>query len=364
MKVAKIKSFGKVRDVISVEETDEFPIPTVQKGSKQLLVQIAACSLSPSDTRMHTGDADLMKTPKSWPFVPGGDIAGIVKAIDEADPQPRFKVGDWIIGTWDMFGAGGLAEYSLVDSKFAFRKPEEITAVEAAALANSSGHALRTVRYCAKIKKGDRVLILGCSGGIGTALVQLCRMAGASYIAGTGSDEGFMQNLGLDKVINYTKESQNWWQTAEWKESGNRLDVIIDCAEGNIGWKRACSSGVLKSRFKGGRFVGVMPQEWVIIMHTTWQAMKWGGKMFGRKYLNVFTPWRPHYKLKLSIPQMELLEEVAAMAGDGRLKVYVDDESPHPFTTEGVQRAYTKLEDRKGHGKIVVEVNPSLDNST
>jgi len=83
-----------------------------------LLVKVKACSLSPGDCRMLGGHKDLICTPEkcgsSWPYVPGLDVFGVVEDVDSNLKEAKFKVGDEIIGTWDIVGLGGMAEYALV----------------------------------------------------------------------------------------------------------------------------------------------------------------------------------------------------------------------------------------------------------
>lgn len=165
------------------------PIPVITPGSGNILVRVKACSFSPSDYRMMSGEADLIKKPKSWPYIPGESpsllppkhpchdltVSLCHKAAMCAEPCSRstlrirparssqvaaapstyttlasvsFSVichpsGDSIVGTWDLFGIGGLAEYTLIASKKAALKPLTISDVDGAALANSASHAVQ-----------------------------------------------------------------------------------------------------------------------------------------------------------------------------------------------------------------------------
>ena len=153
---------------------------------------------------MLSGDVAIVKSP-GFPYVPGLSVCGQV-----VEPVPPFAAGDWVVatqgGVYGAFGVGGLAEYALVDAAMAVRKPESIGCVEAAALANSAGHALQALR-AAGVRPGDRVLILGGSGGVGTAAVQLAKTAefGASFVAATSSDTALLARLGVDRPIDYTR---------------------------------------------------------------------------------------------------------------------------------------------------------------
>jgi NADPH:quinone reductase-like Zn-dependent oxidoreductase len=167
MKAALASGYGEPAEVLTVQP-DGKPRPTLGPDAKDtLLIRVLACSLSPSDWRTLSGDARLLKKPAAFPYVPGGDVCGIVEEVhpDEAE----YKVGDVVIGSWTLFGENGLAEYYLLDKKMATKKPEGMSAVEAAAMANSLVHAHQTFLQ-AEVKAGERVLVLGGSGGMGSIL--------------------------------------------------------------------------------------------------------------------------------------------------------------------------------------------------
>jgi len=172
--------------VLPRQVATDVPAPTLggatkaaaPRKTKKLLIGVRACSLSPSDYRMLSGDCALVKTTRV-PFVPGGDIAGVVLE-SESD---EFATGDAVIATWGpFFGEGGLAERAAVDATLAapFFPSDRLGFVEAAALANSAPRALVAVEQF--VRAGDRVLVLGGSGGMGTMLVQLAKRAGASRV--------------------------------------------------------------------------------------------------------------------------------------------------------------------------------------
>jgi len=154
------------------------PKPIVKPGSGNVLVKVHACSFSPSDYRMMSGDTNLIKKPKAWPYIPGmsdppslyrpgsvvsildglhraipsqthcascagGDVCGTVMEVDPSDKKCIFKAGDSIVGTWDLFGIGGLAEYTLVSTKNAALLPPAVDPVVGAAMANSASHAVQ-----------------------------------------------------------------------------------------------------------------------------------------------------------------------------------------------------------------------------
>ena len=144
MRSVLAKSFGRPEDVLYMAA--EHPRPVLKHGSGKLLVRVLTMSISPGDWRTLSGSATLVRNP-AFPYVPCHDICGVVVEIDPASKKSRFSVGDTVIGTWDMMASGGLAEYALVDSNLAVHKPDDVSTVDAAALANSAGHALEAVKH-------------------------------------------------------------------------------------------------------------------------------------------------------------------------------------------------------------------------
>lgn len=292
-----------------------------------------------------------MCNPKEWPYIPGGDVCGTVESVPSNCND--FKVGDKVVATWDMFGLGGLAQYTKVNPKKTVKLPDGLSVEEGAALANSASHALKIVTR-AKVKEGDRVLVLGGSGGVGTLIVQLLNNKNCSYVAATSTNEDLMKELGVDMVIDYTKG--NWYEEKDWQTS--KFDCIIDCAVGVRAWN-SCNS-VLKNRRAGGRFVAVVHNDWHISGKHYSDVFGMLLPPFGRQLYNVVRCTTPKYLVYLNEPSKESMAEVMELAGGGGskkvLKLVLDPESPHPFTTQGVRDAWNKHIARKGHGKIVISV--------
>jgi NADPH:quinone reductase-like Zn-dependent oxidoreductase len=188
---------------------------------------------SPYLVRMMAG----LRKPKSAAM--GVDMAGQVEAVGKN--VTRFRAGD------EVFGArhGALAEYvSGTDESFFVAKPHGISFEQAAAVNMAGTTALQGLRDKGQIKSGQRVLIVGASGGVGTFAVQIAKAFGA-HVTAVCSTRNVDQarSLGADEVIDYTKE--------DFTRIGRRWDVILDVA----------SSGSLSSRRRilepNGTLVGV-----------------------------------------------------------------------------------------------------------
>ena len=129
---------------------------------------------------------------------------------------------------------------------------------QSAALANSAQWAQCAVAL-AGIMPGDRVLVLGGTGGVGTVCVQLAKQAGA-FVAATSSDVALLTELGVDRPIDYRAEE--WSAAADLRAAP--LDAVIDLAEGYASYLRAARAGVLKPRTRGGRWVAAVWNDWHI----------------------------------------------------------------------------------------------------
>jgi NADPH:quinone reductase-like Zn-dependent oxidoreductase len=147
----------------------------------------------------------------------GYDVAGRVEAVGaNADP---FRPGDEVFGTCH----GSFAEYAVARADRLAAKPDEVSFEQAAATPTSGYTALQAVRDHGKVKAGQRVLIIGAGGGVGTFAVQIAKADGAEVtgVCGTAKTE-LVRSIGADHVIDYTKE--------DFTDHGNRYDVILDTA--------------------------------------------------------------------------------------------------------------------------------------
>ena len=193
----------------------------------EVLVNIHAASLNAYDWHLLTADIFLSRTasglfkPKSTMI--GADIAGQVEAVGKNIKQ--FKPGDEVFGDLASWGGGGFAEYVSVPENALVLKPTNLSFEEAAAIPMAAVTALQGLRDEGKVQSGQKVLINGASGGVGTFAVQLAKYFGAEVTAVCSTrNQELAQTLGADHVIDYTKEN--------FTESGKEYDLIL-AANGN-----------------------------------------------------------------------------------------------------------------------------------
>ncbi|MAT45640.1 MAG: alcohol dehydrogenase [Anaerolineaceae bacterium] len=173
----------------------EKPVP----NADEVLVKVVTVSINAADYRsMRMGSI-----PKRKIF--GSDIAGRVEAVGKN--IQKFKVGDEVFGDLSSYGFGGFAEYVTAPENLLALKPAGVSFTEAAAVPMAALTALQGLRNLGKIKPGQKVLIHGAGGGVGTFAVQLAKYFGTEVTAVCGPHNvDLIRSLGADYVIDYSKE--------------------------------------------------------------------------------------------------------------------------------------------------------------
>ena len=201
-------------EVLEAQEIDKPEI-----GDNEVLVRVHAASIHVGDWILMTGSPFVMRLatglrkPKNR--VPGTDVAGTVEAVGKDVTQLR--PGDEVFG----WGAGAFAEYATATEDQFVRKPANLTFEEAASVGVSATTALQLLRDNGKVKPGQKVLINGASGGVGTFAVQIAKAFGAE-VTGVSSTKNvaMVRSIGADHVIDYTRE--------DFTTGAERYDLILD----------------------------------------------------------------------------------------------------------------------------------------
>jgi len=204
-------------------ELKEVPKPTPKDN--ELLVRVHASSVNSWDWEYLNGIPFINRLmfgllrPKSGKQRLGADIAGTVEAIGRS--VTRFQPGDEVFGDlWDNWG--GFAEYACADEASMELKPANATFEQAAAVPQAGVLALQGIRKVGQLQPGQKVLINGAGGGVGTFAIQLTKLAGAEV---TGVDAShkldIVRSVGADHIIDYTQE--------DFTKTGECYDLIIDC---------------------------------------------------------------------------------------------------------------------------------------
>ena len=217
MKAMVYTKFGSP-DVLRLQEVEK-PAPK----DHELLIRVRAASANPYEWRHLRADPFFIRFMGGGLFRPkhrilGADIAGQVEAVGREARQ--FKPGDDVFGDGSY---GGYAEYVCVDEKKVALKPASLSFEEAAASPMAGLTALQGLRDKGRIRAGQKVLINGASGGVGTFAVQIARSFGAEVtgVCSAGKID-LVRSLGADQVVDYKREDVT--------TTGERYDLIFDLA--------------------------------------------------------------------------------------------------------------------------------------
>lgn len=199
--------------------------PAPQAG--EVLIKVMATSLNSADWRFLTADPFFIRfmngLVKPKVTILGANIAGLVEAV--GPNITRFKPGDAVFGEMGVGRFGGLAEYVCAAERWLVAKPDGMTFDEAAALPMAGLTALQGLRDEGQIRPGQKVLIAGASGGVGTFAVQIAKAFGAEVTAVCSTSKvDQARALGADHVIDYRRE--------DFTRNGQQYDLIL-VANGN-----------------------------------------------------------------------------------------------------------------------------------
>lgn len=311
MKAVQIKQYGGIE---AIEINQDAPKPTAQPG--QVVVEVHAASLNRIDTIIRSGVMQQMM-PVQFPHTLSGDFAGVVTEV--GDGVTGIAVGDEVYGQAGALlgGSGSLAEFTAASESKVAKKPTSIDMVKAASLPLVGASAIQGIEEHIQIKEGQKLLIHGGAGGIGSLAIQIAKLHGA-YVATTvnGKDVDFVKSLGADEVIDY--KTQNFTQILK------DFDAVFDTAGGDTTTK---SYAVLK---KGGILVSMAGQPDLELV-----------KQRGVTALSQMTQ-----------ASTQQLQRIAELVNSGKLVPQVDKVFPLSESKE----AFEYFEKENPKGKVVVTV--------
>jgi NADPH:quinone reductase-like Zn-dependent oxidoreductase len=296
------------------------PVPRLRPG--HVLVRVAASSINGADTAIRAGELKLV-TGRSFPRGAGFDFAGTVAGA--ADDVAGLAVGDEVWGFVDgarhAGPAGAAAEYVLAPAAGTARRPRTVSAVEAAALTGTGASAIGVLRDAVRLRPGERVLIRGANGGVGTAAVQVARALGGRVTALAGAPHlDRLRDLGAAEAFDY--------HATDPRELG-RFDVIVDPVARNMRpYRRLLAPGGRMAAMAIGSPADV--------------AYLLASRIYGRRRIR-FTQ---------SPPTTALLTALAGYVSDKAVTPVID--SVYPL--DDIAAAHRSLETSGGFGKRVIQV--------
>ena len=303
-------------------------IPSPAPGKKQVLVSIKACSVNFPDTLMAQG---LYQFKPELPFSVGSDIAGVVKEVGEG--VKHVKQGDEVFG---ITATGGFAEEVLVLANSVFPKPPMMDYKIAASFMMAYGTSYHALKDRAKLKEGETLVVLGASGGVGLAAVELGKIMGAKVIAAASTQEklDICTKYGADGTINYTQE--NLKERIKELTDGKGADVVYDPVGGKY------TEAALRATAWEGRFLIVGFPAGISKIPMNLPLLK------GCQIVGVF--WGSFAQREAG-KNMQNTMDLIQMYGQGKLKPHIDK----VYALEDSRQALIDMMDRKVKGKIIIE---------
>jgi alcohol dehydrogenase len=295
MKSAQINKYGSSEVIEINQSTSE---PTVSSG--KVLVIIKAAGVNPVDWKIREGLMQQMIS-LQFPSTLGMDFSGVIKQVGEGISHSDFKQGDEVYGQAGVIsgGSGAFAEMALANTESIAHKPKSLSHPEAAALPLVGVSAWQALVENIGLSKGQKILIHGGAGGIGSIAIQLAKYLGAD-VATTVSrnDKQFVQELGADQVIDY--------KTQTFEDLLHDYDAVFDTV-GDETYRR--SFKVIK---KGGVIVSMLDQPDSELMNQYGVKAIFQFTQADRERLTKLTRWVDENNIRVNVEKTFSLDE----AGD------------------------------------------------
>lgn len=249
-------------DVLKLQEVEK-PLPK----ENEVLVKVHAASINSWDWDLLMGKPFIIRLGRPMYKILGADVAGRVEVVGKSVKQ--FQPGDEVFGDLSEDGWGGFAEYVCASENALALKPARLSFEQAGAVPQAAVMAMQSIHKYGPIEPGQKVLINGAGGGVGSFAVQLAKSMGAEV---TGVDStsklDMMGDLGADHVIDYTREN--------FTKNGNQYDLIIDAVA------RRSVFDIKRSLNHEGRYIvvgGSMTRILQVMLLKSWLLKKWNKKM-------------------------------------------------------------------------------------
>ncbi|WP_159477805.1 NADP-dependent oxidoreductase [Dyadobacter sp. 3J3] len=317
MKAIRIHEFGGT-EVLKLEDTER-PVP----AKDEVLVKVFASGINPADWVIREGGNDFLKPLLRLPLTLGWDAAGIVE--ETGSEVTGLNIGDEVYGAPNFPGDGSYAEYCVGKASQFALKPKNISFNEASGVPLAGLTAWTGIFEFGKLQAGQRILIHGASGGVGSLAVQFAKAKGA-YVIGVASIQNldYIRQLGADEVIDYKNQ--------KFEDLIHDIDVVFDAAPHRDNNERLRSVKVLK---EGGILVSVNVD--FPFNDEVTQALE-----------------KINAKGELIAVQVrgEWLQEMAQLIEEGKVKVFVSKVYP----MEQVAEAHRESETWHVRGKLILEI--------
>jgi len=325
MKAYNIKNYGEPVKVLRLKE-----IKQPEPNDTEVQIKVCATTINDYDWCITTGKPFAYRlffgifSPRKKLMTPGMEVAGIVEQV--GNNATKFKVGDAVYGDISQFGFGSFAEFLCIDEKALALKPDTMKFEEAASIPHAAMLALQGLKDVGQIKSGQKILINGGGGGVGSFAVQIAKLYN-THVTGvdTGEKLKAMESQGFDNVIDYKKE--------DFTKSNQQYDLILDCKTNRSLWK------FLKVLEPKGKYVSIGGRSSNLLQ-----------MLYMNPILKLFSKKRMHMVMLKANKDLNFINELYE---DNKINCVIDG----PYTFEKIPWAIQRFGDGLHNGKIVISVN-------
>ena len=324
MKAYNIEHYGAPEKVLKLIETEQ-----PQAKNTEVRVKVCATTVNDYDWCITTGKPFAYRllfgifNPKKKLRIPGMEVAGIVEQV--GSNATKFKVGDAVYGDISQFGFGSFAEFVCIDEKALSRKPEAMSFEEAASIPHAAMLAIQGLQDVGQIKDGQKILINGGGGGVGSFGIQIAKLYNTDV---TGVDTGgklkAMKAQGFDSVIDFKKE--------DFTKSNQQYDLILDCKTNRSLWK------FLKVLKPEGKYVSIGGKSGKLLQ-----------MLYMSPLLKIFSKKRVHMVMLDANKDLAYINELYE---DSKIHCTIDG----PYTFDKLPWAIQRFGNGLHNGKIVISV--------
>ena len=314
------KEFGSIDNLI----IDNFDIPVVNEN--EVLIEVYCAGISFADILAYEGN---YQDSPSLPFVAGLEVSGVIKSI--GSNVDNFEPGNEVIALTKW---GGFSEYISVNQNFVIKKSKKINHDIGSSMIINYGTAFYTIFERLKCKKNDKVMILGASGGIGIATIEICKTLGCEVIAVASSIEKLNEckKYGADKLI--LKDENEPFKEILKKNLNEKVDHIIDSIGGSstmdclsfLSWE-----GSLVPMGFASKEIAKIPANLILLKNISIVGVFWGPFAKGNKSFN-----------------LQAISKINDFYEQGLIKI----SKPTLYSFDNFKTAFNSIKERKSIGKL------------
>jgi NADPH:quinone reductase-like Zn-dependent oxidoreductase len=310
-------------------------------GADDVCVEVHGAGVNPVDIKIRNGELKAARHDR-LPITLGCELSGVI--VERGANVSRFRAGDAVIARVQKARLGAFAELALVDHRLVAMKPPTLDHFQAAALPNAGLTAYQALRQHGRLERGQKVLIHGGGGAVGSIAIQLAKHWGAMVATTVGEkDRDYAASIGADEVFDYRRDS--------FEKSLRDYDLVLDTVGGST---LARSFQVLR---RGGAIVSIAGRPTTAFARAIGvpRPLVWILALLNRRVVSLAAKRDVTRSFFMVEPDGEQLAELAGLAARNIVSVRIDS----VFALDAAASAFDRVESRGARGKVILDPRSS-----